>query len=180
MLEKRRWTKEEEEYLLSSFERGRSSYEIGKDLNRTQKAVQLRHSKLNIDAAGKIEKRLWTDKEDEYLITSIISGKSLNEICRNMKRSKKSVQGRCARLKIKVVKEKKKAAEGTLYIENVKCPFFAEFYCNMIVKCEGISDKSSILLKFEDERSLKNHVKGYCNSEYLKCPIYKTLEEKYR
>ncbi|MBR3815123.1 MAG: hypothetical protein IKJ27_00180 [Clostridia bacterium] len=122
----------------------------------------------------------WTDKEDEYLIASIRSGKSLYEIGKDMKRSEKSLQARCLRLKIDVVEQKKKTKVSSFDLADIKCPFFDRLYRGKSVKCEGVSEGGYIVLGFESETGWAEHVRYFCNVEYTRCPIYKTLEEKYR
>jgi len=62
----------------------------------------------------------------------------------------------------------------------VQCPFFHRFESNRIC-CEGLEDKSTINLVFEDPKKLREYSGAYCCDidRYRLCLICKTLETKY-
>lgn len=62
----------------------------------------------------------------------------------------------------------------------VKCPFYKNHDSNRI-KCEGLSEGSSIHLVFEDSKERINHMRTRCNDIFLcgKCIIHQALYYKW-
>lgn len=60
----------------------------------------------------------------------------------------------------------------------VVCPFFIAQQ-DRIIKCEGVNDNNTIVLKFKDTASLNEYKEQFCDSCYQKCRVCKMLGEKY-
>jgi hypothetical protein len=60
----------------------------------------------------------------------------------------------------------------------VKCPFFMHNGKRNVV-CEGVTDDSTISLRFTTEGGRNKQRRIFCDNDYTKCEIYRMLEEKY-
>lgn len=71
--------------------------------------------------------------------------------------------------------------EGSFYKVYATCPFYKndDMGARSIV-CEGIVDKSSILLRFSRTDDYRIQMEVFCCQHYEKCEIYRMLmENKY-
>lgn len=60
----------------------------------------------------------------------------------------------------------------------VRCPFFLHNGKRNVV-CEGITDDSTLSLRFATEESRNEQKRIYCDKDYKRCEIYRMLLEKY-
>ena len=69
----------------------------------------------------------------------------------------------------------------TTYSEvDVRCPFYISDTERPIgIRCEGITDESRLALNFINKRHKMLHMRGFCNINYEKCPLFRIIYEKY-
>lgn len=61
---------------------------------------------------------------------------------------------------------------------DVQCPFFKYIERQRIV-CEGLIDRSSIILTYENKADCDRQRKVFCCTHFKKCEVYRMLMSKY-
>lgn len=61
---------------------------------------------------------------------------------------------------------------------NVKCPFYIS-EDSKAIHCEGLEKGSRIAVEFRGKQYRENVKEKYCNGDFEKCKLYKTINQKY-
>lgn len=68
---------------------------------------------------------------------------------------------------------------GGSYLQaHVMCPFYKYDKDRRII-CEGIVERSSLILVYESKADFTAQTSSFCCGDYTKCEIYRMLMEKY-
>ena len=69
---------------------------------------------------------------------------------------------------------------GSYLKYEVKCPFFKKDINRRRIACEGLVDRSNIVLSYNYEKDFMCQMHNYCCKNYRMCEIYRMLmENKY-
>ena len=60
-----------------------------------------------------------------------------------------------------------------------KCPFYQYDDGKHNIICEGITDGSTLILKFRKKKDYDIQIDVFCCEHYKKCEVYRMLMEKY-
>ena len=70
---------------------------------------------------------------------------------------------------------------GSFWQAYVKCPFFKCDNGNNRITCEGLVDRSSIILAYRRKTDFKIQITAYCCRNFEKCELYSLLmKSKYQ
>ena len=61
----------------------------------------------------------------------------------------------------------------------VQCPFYKHDDGRRSITCEGLIDKSKIILSYITRRDYETQILTFCCKHYEKCEIYRMLMQKY-
>ena len=61
----------------------------------------------------------------------------------------------------------------------VKCPFYKKDDGKRSITCEGLVDRSSILLQYILKKDFEMQMDVFCCQHFEKCEVYRVLMEKY-
>lgn len=70
-------------------------------------------------------------------------------------------------------------SSGSYRQVDVQCPFYKYDDGTKRVTCEGITDDSSISLRFRKKEGWQQHMDIFCCRRYICCEIYRMLMGKY-
>ena len=69
---------------------------------------------------------------------------------------------------------------GSYYKWEVKCPFFKRDINRHKIACEGLVEKSNVVLAYNYEKDFKCQMQNYCCKNYKMCEVYRMIiEAKY-
>ena len=68
---------------------------------------------------------------------------------------------------------------GSFKQVDVQCPFYKYDDGRRRITCEGLIDKSSIVLSYLTRNDYDTQLLVFCCEHYKKCEIYRVLMEKY-
>ena len=68
---------------------------------------------------------------------------------------------------------------GSFKQVDVQCPFYKYDDGRRRITCEGLIDKSSIVLSYLTRNDYDTQLLVFCCEHYKKCEIYRLLMEKY-
>lgn len=58
---------------------------------------------------------------------------------------------------------------------DVKCPFYKYDDGKMRITCEGLVDRSSLALIYQNKADFEGQIDIFCCEHYMKCEVYRML-----
>ena len=68
---------------------------------------------------------------------------------------------------------------GSYRQADVQCPFYKYDDGKRRITCEGIIDKSSLALIYNNKKDYETQITVFCCEYYKKCEVYRILIDKY-